>query len=66
MAKVKEFLELCGYTDEEEIKRTIPRLEESMRRCKMEPEELDYAIESMHNCYRSDLELTSVRKIMGV
>lgn len=66
MAKVKEFLELCGYTDEEEIKRTIPRLEESMRRAKMEPGDVEHAIDSMHKCYRSDLELESVRKMLGV
>jgi len=66
MAKVKEFLELCGYTDEEEIKKTIPRLEESMRRAKMPPEDVEHAIDSMRRVYRSDLELESVRKMLGV
>ena len=37
MAKVREFLELCGYEDEELMKKDTPRLEEAMRRAKMSP-----------------------------
>ena len=66
MAKVREFLELCGYEDEELMKKDTPRLEEAMRRAKMPPEDIDHAIESLHKAYRSDLELKSVRKMLGV
>jgi benzoyl-CoA reductase/2-hydroxyglutaryl-CoA dehydratase subunit BcrC/BadD/HgdB len=66
MARVKEFLELCGYVDEEIIKNDTPRLEEAMRRAKMPPGDVDDAIDLIQKVYSSDLELESVRKMLGV
>jgi benzoyl-CoA reductase/2-hydroxyglutaryl-CoA dehydratase subunit BcrC/BadD/HgdB len=66
MAKLKELLELCGYTEEEMIKKDTPRLEEAMRRAKMPLSDVDDAIDWMHTVYGSDLELESVRKMLGV
>jgi benzoyl-CoA reductase/2-hydroxyglutaryl-CoA dehydratase subunit BcrC/BadD/HgdB len=66
MAKLKELLELCGYTEEEMIKKDTPRLEEAMRRAKMPLSDVDDAIDLMHTVYGSDLELESVRKMLGV
>jgi benzoyl-CoA reductase/2-hydroxyglutaryl-CoA dehydratase subunit BcrC/BadD/HgdB len=66
MARVEEFLELCGYTEEEVIKKDTPRLEEAMKRAKMPPGDVDDAIDWIHKVYGSDLELESVRKMLGV
>ena len=64
--RLREFMELCGYTDEEEIKQDTPRLEKALERARMTLADIDHGIDEMKRVYRSDLELVSVRKMMGV
>ena len=63
MGERKEFLELCGF-EEEEMTEEAPRVERAFDILELGPPDLDRAMERIDEYW--DLELLAIRKSLGM